>query len=402
MLFRKDILSWSLYDFANTAFSALFVTFFFPVLIKNHLGGNEFQLGLALGLSMFFAGILVPILGAASDRTGRRIPYVIFFTLMAIACMLIASYSSLYLALLFGLLANLGFHAALDVYDAKLADISTRKNVGKISGFGTALGYVGTILSLIMAYLIMSKLGFGTLESIRAVFIGTGIFYFMFSLPLFFYVKDRIIAKTESGLKLFASAAGTVKNTFVHIKSYKNVFLFLAASLLFVDGMETAIVFLYLFGQQQLGITVQQFFPLFGMMATAAAVGSWIFGHVTDKFGPKKTLVGILAGWLVVIGLLFLVTTKTTYLLVGSVGGALLGGVWTATRPMLLAIAPRHKIAELFGFQGLTEKFGGVFGPIAFGYVVVRAGYRPALLVVLGFITLGLLFLLKVKPKKIS
>ncbi len=85
---------------------------------------------------------------------------------------------------------------------------------------------------------------------------------------------------------------------------------------------------------------------------------------------------------------------------VGSVGGALLGGIWTATRPMLMSIAPKHKIAELLGFQGLTEKFGGVFGPIAFGFVVVKSGYKPALLVLLAFIGLGLIFLLQVKPKR--
>ncbi len=396
---RKEVFAWSLYDLANTAFSALFVTFFFPVLIKNHLGGNEFQLGLSLGISMFIAGLLVPVLGAASDKTGRRIPYVIFFTIIAIACMLITTYSNLLWALIFGLLANLGFHAALDVYDAKLADISTKKNVGKISGIGTAFGYVGTILSLVMAYLILGRFGFDSLEGIKIVFIGTGIFYFVFSLPLFFVLKDRII-NGETGFRLFRDSFLSVKNTFTHIKQYRNVFLFLISSLLFVDGMETAIIYLYLFGQQQLGITVQNFFFLFGLMSVAAALGAWVFGHLTDRFGPKKTLAGILFAWLIILSLLFFKTNITTYVLVGSIGGALLGGIWTATRPMLLSIAPRHKIAELLGFQGLTEKFGGVFGPIAFGFVVVRAGYRPALLVLLAFIGLGLLFLLKVSSKR--
>src|SRR3989338_8579796 len=174
---KKAIFGWVIYDLANTAFSALFITFFFPLLVKFYLGGNELQIGLINGISMFLAGILVPFVGALSDTTGRKMSFVIFFTIICAIFTVLTAYSSLYLALIFALIAMLSYHAALDVYDAKLMDISNNKNRGRISGYGVALGYIGTILSLLMAYIILTIFGWKSETGIKAIFPATGLFF---------------------------------------------------------------------------------------------------------------------------------------------------------------------------------------------------------------------------------
>ncbi len=174
---KGTIFAWSVYDLANTAFSALYVTFFYPLLIKVYLGGDEFQLGLVIGLSMLFAGILVPIMGAISDANGRKMPFVIYFTVACVIFTTLTGYVGLYTALIFGLIANLTYHAAIDVYDAVLVDISDKKNIGTISGYGTALGYVGTILSLVMAYLLLNRFGWDTKLGVQAMFPATAAFF---------------------------------------------------------------------------------------------------------------------------------------------------------------------------------------------------------------------------------
>jgi UMF1 family MFS transporter len=133
------------------------------------------------------------------------------------------------------------------------------------------------------------------------------------------------------------------------------------------------------------------------MMAITAGIGSLIFGKLADKIGHKKTMVYILVLWVVLIAILYIKTNYAIFLTAGVFGGALLGGVWTVTRPILIDLAPEDKVAELLGYQGLTEKFSGVLGPLLFGAVAVAFGFKQALLVVITLFIGGLIALNFVK-----
>ena len=397
---KREIFSWALYDLANTAFSALFVTFFFPLYIKEHLGGNEFHIGLVMGVSMLIAAIFVPFIGAISDITKKRRPLIIFFTILCIIFTIAVSFANLFLALIFALLANLTYHSSIDIYDTKLYDISTKKNIGRISGFGVALGYIGTILSLIMAFAILAKYGFNNKGSIQLIFPATGIFFLVFSIPLFVFVKDNITTKSVRIAKELKNAFLRLVKTVKSLPKSKGLITFLIASFLYTDGMNTAIIFLYLFGKEQIGLTIIQFFFAYAFMALTAAIGSFMFGSITDKIGPKKTLFSALILWIIIIIILMNVKSIQSFVVAGCLGGIAMGAIWTATRPMLVNLSPKKDIAQLFGFQGLTEKFSGFLGPIVFGFVVVRAGYNPALFILLGLFIIGIIFLFFVPDKK--
>ena len=350
-----------------------------------------------MGLSMLLAGIFVPFLGAVSDAVGKRKVFVLIFTIICVILTAIVAYVSLFWALIIGALAAFAFHAAIDVYDAMLADISTKKNIARISGYGVAFGYVGTILSLVMAFLILDYFGWETKQSVQLIFPATAIFYFLFSLFFFALVKEKAKNFTKPIFSYIKTAWQQLIFTFKNIKKESTLWTFLIASFLYTDGMNTAIVFLYLYGRETLGITIKQFFPLFALMAIASAIGALLFGRFGDKLGHKKTLIIILYIWIAIILLLIIQTNFLNYMIAGIIGGAALGGVWTLTRPMLVDLAPKHKLAELFGFQGLTEKFSGVIGPIVFGFLVVSFNYNIALSSLLVFFILGLILLSKVK-----
>src|SRR5574341_282356 len=115
---KKEVFAWGMYDLANTIFSALFVTFFFPFYVKTFLGGNEFQIGLVFGLSMLAVGIFVPVIGAWSDVLGKRMPFIIFFTIVCCLLTWLVGKVSLSWALIGGFLANFSYHAALTTYNA--------------------------------------------------------------------------------------------------------------------------------------------------------------------------------------------------------------------------------------------------------------------------------------------
>lgn len=349
---------------------------------------------------MLLAGIFVPFIGALSDTTGRRMNFVIFFTIICVIFTALTAYVPLYLALIFALIAMFTYHSALDVYDAKLIDISTNKNRGKISGYGVALGYLGTILSLIMAYIILSIYGWDSETGVKAIFPATAIFYLSFSLITFILVKDKVKKISISIKDTLKNAFFQIKETIVKLPKYKGLLPFLIASFLYTDGMNTVILFLYLYAREQIKLAITNFFYFYALFAIAAIIGSLIFGKISDIINPKRTLILLLIIWTFIILLLMKVSNITTFTIAGCLGGASLGAVWTVTRPMLVKLSPNKKIAQLFGFQGLTEKFSGVLGPIIFGFVVVRANYQAALSVLLIFFALGLLFLLFVPGRK--
>jgi len=383
-----------MYDFADTIFSALFITVYFPLFVVLK-GGTAFHVGLVMSISMLLAGLLVPLLGAVADITQRKKLLLFIFTVLCCIFTFFTGFFNLITVLLFGLLANLFYHACLDVYDSMLVNISTQKNIGRVSGIGTAVGYLGTIFSVIIAYIIGFFYGYETILGIKIIFILTALLFFGFSVFTFFLIKRK--SKTKITCSHIKEASSRVLHTLKNIKKYKSVWLFLLASFLYMDAANTAIIFLYLYARDQIGLSLVQFLPLYAVMATAAGIGSLIFGKITDKLGHKKTLIMVLIAWIAIVLMLYIKTNLTTFIIVGILGGALLGAIWTVTRPLLVQLAPKHKIAELFGYQGLTEKFSGVIGPVLFGYIAVTFGFNQALLVVIIFFLSGLFVLRMVK-----
>ncbi len=396
----KQVFAWASYDLANTIFSALFVTFFFPFYIKNFLGGDEFQIGIVFGVSMLIVGIVAPVLGAISDKLQRRMPFIVFFTIVCCIFTLLTAFAGLYFALLFGLAANFCYHSALTLYNALLPKVSASSNIGTASGIGIALGYIGTIVSLIIAYPILKTVGWETLKGTKAMIITTAILFFAFSLILFFSIKEKTPLKQKIAKGYVSNSIIGVKNTFIKLKSKKGLIPFLLCLLFFNDALNAIIIFLFLYGRESIGLRVQNFFMIYALFALTASVGAYYSGKAVDKFGAKRIL--MLSGfiWIAVIFLLTQISNITSFIAVGSIGGIALGMTATAARPKLIELVPKENIGEYFGFFELTDKFSGVLGPIIFGFFVVNYGYSAALVSLIAFFTLGLLFLYKVPDSK--
>lgn len=392
---KKEVFLWASYDFANTIFSALFITLFFPILIKVFLGGSEFHIGLTTGIAFFLGAFIVPFLGLISDLVGLRLPFVFFATVFCIVSTIaIGLVENLNLALILATLAILFYHISLDVYDALMVKIAPKAKLGFVSGFGIALGYFGTIFSVAIAFAVLSFFGFESKMGIKAAIIVTALLFGAFSIPVFL-IKEKATPKIKSFKKIIRKSFLELKETFKKLKS--STWLFLLSSFLYNDGAQTAIVFFYLFGREMLGLTVKQFLLPYTIMALAAIIGAFLTGKTIDKFGNKKTLVSVLLVWILVILILIFKTTFSTYIFAGIVGGAALGGLWSVTRTALVQFVPKHKLGEMFGFHGLTEKFGGFLGPLVFGFIVASFGYKIGLFVLLLFflVAFGIIFKLE-------
>ena len=397
---RKKVIAWILYDFADTPVAALYLTFFWPLYIKEHLGGNELQIGLAMGLSLLAIAVSVPFIGALSDAWGRRMPILLVATLLTAITVAITGFAGLFAALILGFLTRYLLSVDTDIYDAKLVDLVPQKRIGFVSGLGVGVGYLGTIAALVLAYPILNALGSENLGAVRAMFWEGAAFLLIFSLPLFLLVKDpAAVSRTLMPVgKIFRKAFAELKDTVLRMRDFGALPRFLLASFVYNDAVNTTLLFLVLFSRQVIGVRIEQFLLAFGIMAAGAALGAFVFGFLSDRLGPKRGLSIALIGWIGVVGYLLFSPTFTALIIAGTIGGAMLGGIWTMNRHMITRIAPRKKIAEIFGIEGCTERLSGVIGPIAFGAIVVSFGYTPALILILFLLVLGF-FLLQLVPR---
>ena len=395
---KKKVFAWSMYDLSNTAFSALFVTFFFPLYIKETLGGTEFQIGLVFGLSMLLVGLIVPIIGALSDTLKRRLPFVIVATIFCVIFTAITGFVSLFLALLCGLLANFFYHAALTTYNALLPSISHKKDVGFVSGIGTSFGYFGTLASLGMAALIFWQFGWDSEFSLRLMFPATGIFFLVLSLPTFFMIRENGNHAVVSFNRIVASVKN-VWHTVRHFSEHKGMPAFLIALFSYVDAINAVIIFLFLYARQQIGLSIQDFMVVYVIFSIAATLGSLLFGRLVDRIGAKKCLstAGIL--WILVVLVLLFNPTYWSFVFVGMLGGIALGAVWTSSRPMLISLSPKHNVGQFFGYTELADKFSGILGPIIFGALASWYSYSLALTSLLVFFVVGFFVLQKVPER---
>ncbi len=389
----KEVFAWAMYDLANTAFSALFVTFFFPKYITEFLGGNKFQIGLVFGLSMLLVGLLVPVIGAWSDRIRKRMPFIVVFTVFCCLATLLVPFVGLKAALFLGLLANFFYHAALTTYNALIPMLGIPEEQGKISGIGVALGYLGTLLSLGIAALVLNRLGWETLEGTKAVFIITAVFFFVFSLFLFFGVRERGNSVKEPWHAYTHHAIKDVLATLRHLRRHKGLIPYLITIFMFVDAVTAVIVFLYLYGRSVIGLETQAFMVVYALFALSAVAGSYVVGGLTDVIGPKKTLMLAGVSWLVVLGVLLMVQSLPMFVFAGLLGGVAMGAVWTASRPLLISLSPKKGIGQFFGFSELANKFSGVLGPIVYGFLANAYGDRMAIISLFVFFIVGMISL---------
>jgi len=391
------ISSWSLYDFANTIFSMNIISLYFPLWVTVDKGGADILYGVALSSSMVLVAISMPLLGAFSDRMGRRIPLLVGLTLLSVIFTgLIGISNQLFLGLIFFVLANYGYHAALVPYDALLPQVSRGFSVGKVAGIGVALGYVGAITGIVMVKPFVSEAGRG------AAFVPTALLFLLFSLPCFFLIKEEKKAKSPIFRGTLGKEFLQIKETLLDTKKYPGLLPFLIANFLYCDAVNTVIAFMAVYAHQVVGFTDSMIRTLLIVSTSFAVAGSLIFGWITDRLGAKRTLVLVL--WVWIVGLVVTITSFSPFAfwMVGPLVGIALGGTWVSARALVLDLSPPEKIGEIYGLYNMGGKFGFILGPLVWGGIVLLFGdlgifkYRIAVASLLLFVIAGLYLLKKV------
>lgn len=400
---KGKIFVWTLFDFANTSFSIIVVTFLYAVYFKKTVASGEpvgdLYWSFATSIAMIVTAVISPILGAIADYSAGKKRFLLFFTtlcIIATASLYFVEEGTIFWGIFLFVIANIGFEAGLVFYDAFLPEITEPKNYGRVSGYGFAMGYLGSLATLALVY------PFITADKIRETFIVSAIFFFVFSIPLFLFLRDsrKNIQRTESYFKI---GVGRVLDTVRHLKNYKNLATFLLAFFFYIEGVNTVIYFSGNYASTTLGFSETELLIFFITVQTTAILGSVVLGIIADSIGQKKTIVITLLLWILTVLLAIIIRDKTGFYVVGLLAGSAMGSSQSTSRSLMSKLTPPEKKTEFFGFYSFFGKSSAVLGPLVFGIVsYLTESQRIAIFSVGFFFVIGLLILTKVKEPSSS
>ena len=397
---RRTILSWGLFDFANTSFYVIIITLVFPIYFTEVLAeGNVAVWTRTISASMLITALIGPVLGSIADATNRK---KFFLALFTIAC--IAATTGLYwvtgpamlgVAIVLLIIANVGFEGGTIFYDAFLPEIAVEKDYARVSAFGWALGYAGSFL--ILAAVLPILMGEPTQDQVRLTFLIAAGSFALFCIPMFRNVPEepRII-RTSTGSPI-TEGYRRLRETFTHLRSYRDIVRFLAAFFIYNDGILTVIALAAIFMKETLGFTMTQQIIFFMIVQATALGGSILFGRIAERIGARGTIFITLGIWILVVVAAYFVQNAVAFFVVGGIAGLALGSSQSTSRTLMALLTPEEKKTEFFGvYDGFFGTASAVLGPFIFGEVAITLGQRPAMLVIGVMFVLGMGLLMRV------
>lgn len=396
---RKQIISWCMFDFANSSYAAVIAAVIFPVyytnvIVGNSAGDGDLWWGRAISASMLVTALSSPFLGGIADRAGWRKRLLFAYTALcvgSVACFASLAPGDVLGGFLLILAANIGMEGGLVFYNSFLPEIAVKDHQGRVSSWGFSVGYAGSICALLLALPLVKS---GRYEM---AWVATAFFFALFSVPAFLYLPaDRrgTTPPREAAVQGAADAWITIKRLWSSREPRK----FLIAYLFYEDGVNTVIVFSSIFASTTLGFSTGELVGLYLTVQVTALAGAFLLAKPTDVWGPKKVVMLSLCLWTLVAVVAYFVQSKPQFWIVSCVAGLGLGSVQAATRAFYTQFVPKGKEAEYYGIYSFVGKSSAVLGPLVFGMISSFFGsQRPAILSIAFFFILGFALISRVK-----
>ena len=405
----KKVFNFALYDFANSAFTTIIITFIFATYFAKQIAPNpilgQSYWGWTIGITGLLVALIGPLIGSFADKKNCTEFFIKLFTII---CIILTSFlwfakpSEKYLlyTLLVVASANFFYELSLIFYNSILKRISNSNNLGKSSGFSFALGYIGGILILIICIKVFidnEVLPFGlskeNSENIRATSIVVALWYLVFSIPFLFSLKKKIKNKIERS----SNNIKKIKNLFWD-KGLNNLGKFLLARMLYADGLNAIIIMGGIFAVGVFNLEIKDLLVLSVLMNITAFIGAIIGGYANDKFSSKSVIIFSLLGLIFSSAIILFIKTKIFFLIFASINGLFIGPIQSASRVFITKSIDENNQASGFGLFALSGKLTSFIGPLLVSTLTYisnsqRIGFSAAIILLL----IGLLILLKVK-----
>ena len=385
--YKKTIFSWSMYDFANQPFTTLVVTFIYSTYFTQAIAPDEITGTMlwsrGITITALFVAFLSPLMGAVADQGGYRKVSLIFWTWVCIIGSVMLYYplpGEIYKALTWFVIANIGFEMGSVFCNAYLPNIAPKEKIGRVSGYGWSLGYVGGLVSLVIALFLFINpetpaFGFSTVdgENIRATNLLVALWFAVFSIPTFMWLKDRKVEEKISK-QLIKSSYGRIRTTFREIRKYKQISRFLIARILYNDGLITIFSFGGIYAAGTFGFTFTEIMIFGIVLNVTAGLGAFLLGFLDDIIGGKNTIQLSNVGLIIACLLAVFTTSKTIFWIAGILIGICSGPNQASSRSLMARFVPEEKTNEFFGFFAFSGKATAFVGPMLLGFLTQAFG----------------------------
>lgn len=393
-----QVLAWALYDLANTFFAIAMVSFYFPLWLVEDRGVKELWFSVALGVSMAAVALIMPLCGALSDLTGRRMPYLRWTTYgCAAATFLISTTSHVLLSLGLFAIANMCYQLGTVFYDALLWSVAPKGRLGRISGIGAAFGYLGAMIGLLLLWPFVKANGY------HAAFAPSAAFFLLFALPSFLMIREEEGSGPVAWKELLRAGALRLAMTVRAAKTIPGLWRYCWAVFFSLSAINTVLVFMGLYATNVMGLTAARLIQFFVMSQLCSVAGSLAFAWLIGRWGAKRTLNTIWLGWLAALTAAAVVPSMSWLWVAGPVMGFCLGATWSTARVLLMQLAPKDQLAEMFGLVGVFNRASTIVGPLLWGAIVWDpARYRHAVWMLVGLVAIGIWLLRRVPQPAVA
>ena len=402
---RKQQWSWAFYDWANSAFATTVLAGFFPIFFAKYWaadladGERTYWLGVAGSISSVVVMLMAPLLGGIADRRGLKKRFLLLTTLLgalSTAGLFFAAQGDWPLALGLFVLGSIGFFAAISFYDSLIVAVATPAEMDRVSALGYGMGYLGGgLLFALNVFMFQSPQTFGLEDGSRAIlwsFLMVGVWWLLFSLPLFRWVPEAPGTAVSSDWV-------ELKATFREVLRNKPVWMFLLAYWLYIDGVDTIVRMAVDYGLK-LGFEPGALIKALLLVQFIGFPAAIAYGWLADRFGTKTMIYVALAAYTAVTCWAYTLTTVSQFYWMAAAIALVQGGVQSLSRSYYAKLIPADRAGQFFGFYNMLGKFAAVLGPLAVGFTASAFpdNQRLSMLALLPFFVIGALLLSQVRP----
>lgn len=403
---RRAIISWALYDWANSVFAVTVIAAFFPLFLKQYwsagsdASASTLQLGVANSAASIVVALLSPVLGAIADRGSAKKKYLAACTAMAIvmtAALPLVARGDWPFAIALFVVASIGFSAANIFYDALIVEVARDEHLHYVSALGFSLGYLGG--GLLFALNVMMTLWpqrFGLSDSAQAVrvsFVLVAAWWALFTIPLFMFVTETRSPQPTSGRAAVAAGLHQLADTFRQLRRLRAVWLFLLAYWCYIDGVHTIVRMAVDYGMA-LGFDPNSLIVALLITQFVGFPAALAFGRAGERLGAKPAIFAGIAAYAGATVWSYFMTEVWEFYALAVAIGLVQGGVQSLSRSFYARIIPAGQAGEFFGFYNMLGKFAAVLGPLLVGVAGALTGSpRLAILAIVVLFIAGALLL---------
>ncbi|MHB1053019.1 MAG: MFS transporter [Thiobacillus sp.] len=396
---RREVWAWAMFDFANSGYTTVVITAVFSAYFVSVVAGNApwatFAWTLALSASYALVMLTAPLIGAYADAHASKKKLLWLTTLGCVgatALLYFAAPGALVLAIAALVVSNYFFGTGENLIAAFLPELANPRALGRVSGWGWALGYVGGLVSLgaSLAWISWAQAaGQGAADFVPVAMLITATIFAVASLPTLLMLRERAQPQPQRAAR---SAWKQVRHTLSHLRQLPDLEQFLICTVLYQAGIQAVITLAAIYASQTFHFTTQQTILLVLLVNITAAIGAFVFGHVQDRIGHVRAIAFTLVGWIVMVLLAWAAPDERMFWVAANLAGLCMGAAQSAGRAMVGLLAPPAQQAEFFGLWGLSVKLASIIGPLTYGVTswMTQGNHRQALLITGSYFVAGL------------